>query len=76
MKVYYTDDFEGHWPVGTSAVVVARDRTHATKILKKELENNALGKLEVRYGDKQGKPIFFEVDLNKPNAVIINDGDY
>ncbi|KKK41587.1 hypothetical protein LCGC14_2621110 [marine sediment metagenome] len=76
MKIYYTSDFKGQYPVGTSAVIIAHNKTHATKLLKEALENDPIGKLEIIYGDKHGKPMFIEIDLNKPDAFIINDGNY
>ncbi|KKM15893.1 hypothetical protein LCGC14_1691470 [marine sediment metagenome] len=75
MRIYYTSDFKDHYSAGTSAIVIAHNKTHAIKLLKEALENNPIGKLEVIYGDKYGKPVFIEIDSNKPDAFIIN-GDY
>ena len=69
MKVYTVTGFEGQWPIGnTAALVVAKDKRQARKLLSKELEwrNLTLDKDDV----------FDEVDLETAGAEILSDGDY
>lgn len=35
MRTFYSNDFTGHYPVGSALVVVARDREKAQKIAEK-----------------------------------------
>lgn len=66
-RVFTCTNFKGVWPVGVSAVVVARDKRQARQLLNKQLE-------------EKGLPItdytLEEVSLEQPAAVILNDGDY
>lgn len=68
MKVYTSDDFRGHWPVGTSAVIVANTAERALEILKLELAEKNL---------PQPLPISVqELDLGEECVLILNDGNY
>lgn len=67
MKIFISDDFDGHWPVGTAAVVVAKNKISARKVLNKEL---------VDCGLKRSEFTLSEVNSKKEQAVIINDGQY
>jgi len=70
--VYSCSDFKGFWPVGVSAIVVANDRREAKKLLTEALE-----KRELKFIDGAGKePTFQEIDITKPSATIIRDGEY
>lgn len=45
MKVYTITGFEGHWPVGTSAIIVAKDRgTRATAAERKSCRRASVEK--------------------------------
>jgi hypothetical protein len=66
LKVYYNTDFEGLWPVGTSAVVVAESAEQAELLLTDKLV--AIG---LAY-----RGTMTEMDMTTPNAVILQNGDY
>lgn len=71
LKVFYTDDFKGHYPVGTSAIVLAETKEEAKLLLDEELRK--VGLLEK---NKDGYEIYELPHKGKPVALIINDGDY
>lgn len=72
-NVYYTTEFKGHCPVGTAAVIVARDRGHALRLLRAALADaNLLTDKNARLT----KEIFRKVDPRKTGATILQDGDY
>lgn len=67
-KVFTCKDFKGLYPVGTAAVIVARDSMHASDLLYAELERLKL---------KQDKPISLpELNITEPSVLILNNGDY
>lgn len=66
MRVFTCNDFTGHWPVGTAAVVVAEDKEAAKKLLTAKLKAAGLkfdGNLR-------------EVNIHMAEATILNDGNY
>jgi hypothetical protein len=71
MKVYTCTAFKGHYPVGTSAIVVAENRSHAAHLLTLQIIANSL---------PEQMPLSFEdmveVDLTICGATILNDGNY
>ncbi len=70
MRVFYATGFEGHWPVGTSAVIVARDKDEAYVLL-----NNKL----IGIGLPQSKDHDFtmeEVETDRTSVVVLQDGNY
>ena len=67
LRVFTCTDFEGHWPAGTSAVVVADDEKKAKTILSKWLRANGLS--------ASGFTLT-ELDLRSPHALILQDGQY
>lgn len=69
MRVYTCTTFEGFWPVGTAAVVVAPTRAQAATILNARLKAHGL-KPDVTMDDLQ------LVDLSRPGAAILRDGNY
>lgn len=69
MKVYAYTGFRGHWPVGTSAVVVAEDRDMATVLLETKLK-------EIGLPQTLDRQAFMVVSIVSPVAVILQDGDY
>jgi hypothetical protein len=66
LKVYYNTDFEGLWPVGTSAVVVAESAEQAELLL-----TDKLVEIGLAY-----RGTMTEMDMTTPNAVILQNGDY
>lgn len=68
MRVFTCNDFEGHYPVGSAAVVVAEDEDAARVALRRELRSMGL---ELRKGDK-----LIELDVSAARVVVLNDGDY
>jgi len=66
LKVYYNTDFEGLWPVGTSAVVVAESLERAELLL-----TDKLAAIGLAY-----RGTMTELDMTVPNAVILQDGNY
>ena len=73
MKIYYSNDFEGHNPVGTAAVIVAQDKGHAHRLLRKELRKNH--SLDLK-GFTDLPVTFEEVDPTKAKAIVLLDGEY
>jgi len=66
-KVFTCTDFQGHWPVGVSVVIVATDERHAKNLLARALRHDGLvvGDFTVQ-----------ELDTSHPWALLLNDGDY
>ena len=75
MKVFTCTKFEGHrfWPAGTSAVIVARDRRHARRLMNIKAHEQGL---PIHQGIPLELDDFEEVDLTKEQAIILQDGDY
>jgi len=69
MKVYTCWGFTGHWPVGTSAVVVAGNTKDAVKLLEDRLA-------EIGLPQRIDPKSLVELDLTQPACTIINDGEY
>lgn len=69
MKVWIHTKFAGHWPVGTSAVVVADTREQAAHLLSVALAERGL---DQRINTED----FVRLSTTKPSAHILNDGDY
>lgn len=69
MKVYTCTKFKGHWPVGTSAVVVAPSKFMAAMVLETELAKRGLRQ-------NISSDMLEEVDMVESKAVILSDGDY
>ena len=67
MKVFTCTSFGGHYPVGTAAVIVARDRGHARRLLRKALKECGL---------EEDNEIFVEVDVETAGAIVLRDGEY
>lgn len=67
MKVFYSNDFTGKWPVPTAAIVIAPDEEIAKLQLARELLVMGL----------PGKNFTVtEVDVTKPAVLILSDGEY
>ncbi len=72
-KVFYCKDFEGHWPVGVSAVVVAYNEESARNLLEKKLisEHGLTGR------QPKGNPLtLHEVSLKEEGVIVLQDGNY
>lgn len=70
MKVFTCTNFEGFYPVGTSAIIVAVDKKQAREFLLKALPKDLRGK------NSSKELVFNEVDLVTTNCVILQDGNY
>ncbi len=68
MKVFYNRNFVGHYPVGTSAVVVAVDAEVAAFMLAEELAADALPQ-------RVAPQDMIEIEM-APQVIILQDGDY
>ncbi|MHC4644335.1 MAG: hypothetical protein ACYTBJ_02450 [Planctomycetota bacterium] len=66
MRVFYCKDFEGIWPVGVAAVIVAEDITTACSLLASE----------VTWDKHPERWTIQEVDTKRPQAIVLNNGDY
>lgn len=69
MKVWYSTGFIGHYPLGTAAVVVARNETEASTLL-----NETLVLLGLRPTSEPEH--FVKLQTGKPQAVVLRDGNY
>jgi len=69
MKVWTNTQFEGFWPVGVSAVVVADTPEQAEFLLNEELAKKGLPKTAKAENFKQ-------LHTNKPKVEILQDGEY
>lgn len=70
MKVFTNTEFAGHWPVGTSAAVVAETREDAAKMLDQAL------KVAQLFQPPINPATMVELDTSKPQVVILQNGDY
>ena len=69
MKVYTNNKFEGYWPVGSAAVVVAPSRPAAAGLLQAKLKHIGL--------DQGVSPTdMVEIATDDPEAHILHDGNY
>ena len=69
MKVFWSTDFRGFYPVGTAAVVVARNEDEARRLLRQKILDHGLP-------DPFDEFTVTELDISSPKAVILRDGDY
>ena len=69
--VFTFTNFSGHYPVGTAAVVVAKNQTEAEVLMDEQLSELGLPPLH----DQEGVEIS-EVDLDVYQAIILLDGNY
>ena len=67
LKVYVCTDFSGHWPVGTSAIVVATGPDRAKAMLNYDLELMGL-KSDAEHMQK--------LDITVEAVHILQDGEY
>lgn len=69
MPVWLNTSFQGHWPVGTSAVIVAESKQEAATLLEAELARIGLSQ-------KVDWQTMKELSTTAPGALILQDGDY
>lgn len=69
MPIYTNTTFKGHYPVGTSAVIVARDRKEAVRLLERRLEKMLL-KQTVSPDDLK------LVSASRSQVIVLQDGEY
>ena len=69
MKVFWSNNFKGHYPIGTAAVVVAKDAGAALV---------ALDNLLASRGLKQTLTLdnIEELDIKETRAILLQNGDY
>lgn len=70
MKVFFARGFEGHYPVGTSAVIVARNKDEAHVLLNSQLIGMGLPQ------KKESNYELEEVATDRTGVIILQDGDY
>lgn len=70
MRVFYSNDFRGYWPVGASAVIVARDKDEAYILLTSKLIGMGLAP-----GPDDNFTIN-EVQTDVTGVYVLQDGDY
>ena len=70
MRVFYSNDFRGDYPVGTSAVIVARDKDEAHVMLTSKLIGMGL---PPRADDDI---TIHEVPTDCTSVTVLQDGDY
>lgn len=71
MKVFTCTNFEGHYPVGAAAVVVARDEKKAKELLDLELRTQGL-----ELGDATLTEICMASSTTEPVVLVLADGNY
>lgn len=69
MRVYYCTNFDGYWPVGTAAIVVAKSPHKAALLLESTLEGISLGQSI----DEKDMHL---VGTKEENVLILRDGNY
>lgn len=67
LKTFKCTNFKGYWPVGTAAIIVARNERHAFELLEAKL---------FTIGLEMGEVILKEIDTNKAEVHILIDGNY
>lgn len=69
MNTYTCTQFSGFWPVGSAAVAVANTPEEAATLINQQLKEIGLP------GDAEEKDMV-PMDISKPHAVILLDGNY
>ena len=69
MPVYTHTEFDGHFPVGSSAVVVADNKKEAAELLNARLEQIGLEPTAI-------EDEFEKVKTRTKQVIILNDGSY
>jgi hypothetical protein len=68
LKVFYCTDFEGHYPIGTAAVMVAENKEQAKLLLENSLKDDLPQVIEVND--------IHEMDLNNQGCNVLHYGNY
>jgi hypothetical protein len=68
MHVFLCNNFAGHWPVGTAAVIVAPNEATARDLLDAGMIARGL--------KPDPTATITKLDTSAPLCVILNDGDY
>lgn len=76
MKLYTCTTFEGFWPVGAAAVVLANSRREAWTLLDAALKAKGLPGLVSEETPKHRKDVLVQVLQGQPKAIILVDGNY
>jgi len=69
MRIFTCTTFDGHWPVGTAAVIVAQNLDQAISSLEKALSETGLPQ-KITPEDVK------EVCITQAQVIILNDGNY
>lgn len=72
MKIFYTNEFEGVWPTGTAAIIVAKDEKAAKLLFEAEAQRQGLTGKQSDGSDINLK----ELGLKNEQAIILNNGGY
>lgn len=70
MRLFTCTDHDLHYPVGCASIVIADNEAHAIELLDAALIGKGLKPFS------QEPYTLIEIDLSKPQAVILRDGDY
>lgn len=65
MKVFTTNDFKGHWPVGSAAVITAESEEQARRLLWEQISYFSDEKFTLE-----------ELPLDVAVAYVLTDGNY
>lgn len=69
MKVFTSNDFKGHWPVPTAAVVVAIDEAEARRMLNERLSLEEIPQKEPSFTLQQ-------VNCRETAVLLLSCGEY
>lgn len=69
LSVWLNKAFDGHWPVGTSAVIVAASKAEAASLLEAELARIGLSQ-------RVDPQTMTELCVDSPCALVLQDGNY
>ena len=70
LRIFTCTDHDGHYPVGTSSVIVARDEEEA-----RELLDTALVAAGLKTG-KEARYTLQELNTDRARVIILQDGNY
>lgn len=70
MTVYANTLFEGHWPSGVAAIVIANSPKEAALLLEIAIQEQKLPQQTVDHAS------FYVIDTTEPAAIILTDGSY
>jgi hypothetical protein len=69
MRTYYTNDFEGQWPTGTAAVVVALSEADARRKFNAMLRRHSLSR-------RCNGDVYTIHEVTNGPAIMLQDGNY